>query len=154
MITSQNIRRRTNGFTLIELLVVISIIGVLIALSIFGLQGARQSARDAQRKTDLQEIRSGLEIYKADCGKYPDTVIGGANLTGTDASCSPSGSVYITKIPEDPVSTTRSYIYSKTSDSTYTLCAALEGGGTAVSGCGASCSSEVGVDCNYQVTNP
>lgn len=145
----------SKGFTLIELLVVITIIGILIGLSIFGLQGARKSARDAQRKTDLQEIRSGLEIYKADCGKYPETaaVIGGAELKGTDASCSPADSVYITAVPEDPLPT-RSYIYSKTTDTTYTLCSSLEQGGTTVSGCGGSCSSEAGVDCNYEVTNP
>ncbi|MCK4588676.1 prepilin-type N-terminal cleavage/methylation domain-containing protein, partial [Candidatus Woesebacteria bacterium] len=59
------------GFTLIELLVVISIIGILLALSIFGLQGARKSARDSKRKADIELIRSGIEIYKADCNVYP-----------------------------------------------------------------------------------
>ncbi len=52
---SQNTKYRilNTGFTLIELLVVIAITAILIGLSVFGLQGARESARDAQRKADL-----------------------------------------------------------------------------------------------------
>lgn len=115
------------GFTLIELLVVISIIGILIALSVFGLQNARKSARDAQRKTDLEEIRSGLEIYKADCSGYPTALTFGGSLTG-GASCNPQGSTYISSVPVDPVP---SQDYTYTSDGfTYTLCATLEQGGT------------------------
>ena len=67
--------RIKKGFTLIELLVVISIIGILIAVSIFGLSGARESARDARRKSDLELIRSGLELYRADCNAYPTTAV-------------------------------------------------------------------------------
>jgi type II secretion system protein G len=118
----------TKGFTLIELLVVIFIIGILIALSVFGLQGARKSARDAQRKTDLEEIRSGLEIYKADCGVYPPDLDWGASLTGTEASCSPTGSTYITEIPVDPTPAVSSYSYNRPTLTTYTLCATLEQG--------------------------
>src|SRR3989344_5965218 len=74
--------RKTYGFTLIELLVVISIVGSIIGLSVFGLQGARQSSRHSKRKADLEQIRSGLEIYKSDCDKYPITV--GSTLNGDD----------------------------------------------------------------------
>lgn len=138
------------GFTLIELLVVISIIGVLIGLSIFGLQGARQSSRDSQRKADLELIRSGLEIYKSDCQEYPTTL--SSSLVGTDAppsTCSTSNT-YISKIPTDPQTPTRIYYYSSTG-TIYTLCTSLEqvSGGGGVTGCG-SC----GTTCNYKVTNP
>lgn len=139
------------GFTLIELLVVISIIGVLIGLSIFGLSGARQLSRDARRKSDLELIRSGIEIYKADCNVYPATISTGSPLSGsgTPSSCVVANT-YIAKIPADPISGTRSYRYSS-NGTTYEICASLEqGSGTKT--CGGS--SNCGETCNYKVTNP
>jgi type II secretion system protein G len=140
---------RTKGFTLIELLVVISIIGILVGLSIFGLQSARESSRNSRRKADLELIRSGIEIYKADCGSYPLTgQLSGDSLSGSetaDNTCLTS-TVYIAKIPSDSLES-RSYYYS--SDGvTYELCAALEDDGTD------TCSGSCGVTCNYQVVNP
>lgn len=140
------------AFTLIELLVVISIIGILIAVSIFGLAGARESARDASRKSDLEMIRSGLELYRADCNVYPATtaIVAGATLIGTGSigSCLTSN-IYISSVPADPIGTSRTYKYTLTG-SNYTLCAALENNpGMDTTGCG-SCT----VSCNYKITNP
>lgn len=70
------------GFTLVELLVAISIIGVILSISFFGIQNARKSSRDAKRKSDLESVRSALEMYKADTGKYPSTS-GGMNLSSS-----------------------------------------------------------------------
>ena len=82
--TTYNIQYTQNGFTLIELLVVISIIGILVGVSIFGLSGARESARDARRKSDLELIKSGLELYRADCNRYPASLpAAGSNLVGS-----------------------------------------------------------------------
>lgn len=147
------ISRACEGFTLIELLVVVSIIGILVAVSIFGLNGARESARDARRKSDLELVRTGLELYKADCNRYPASVpASGANLVGSTppTSCAVTNT-YITGYPADPVGATRTYKYTL-SGSTYTLCAALENAPSPamdVTGCG-SCT----VSCNYKVTNP
>jgi len=133
------------GFTLIELLVAVSIIGIILALGIFGLQGARVSSRDARRKADLELIRSGLEIYKADCYSYPVAL--GSSLAGDDGSPSClSSNVYISAVPGDVIET-RSYLY--VSDGiTYELCAALEGDGSD------TCSASCGETCSYRVTNP
>lgn len=134
------------AFTLIELLVVISIVGVLIGLSIFGLQGARKSSRDARRKADLELIRSGIEIYRADCGSYPIALASPLVGTQTTGNTCLTSITYIAEVPIDPLPD-RVYYYS--SDGTiYELCAALEGGGT--DSCGGSC----GETCDYQVTNP
>ena len=59
------------GFTLVELMIVIAIISILTAISLFGIQGSRESARDTKRKSDLETIRSALEMYKSDHNEYP-----------------------------------------------------------------------------------
>ena len=150
--------RIKKGFTLIELLVVISIIGILIAVSIFGLSGARESARDARRKSDLELIRSGLELYRADCNAYPTTAVLTYPLPaslvgkGTSTSCKTTNT-YISAIPTDP--TDRRYRYSTTSTGGYEICAALEQGSGSIS-CGTSSASATlcGKSCNYKVSNP
>lgn len=139
-----------SGFTLIELLVVISIIGVLVAVSIFGLNGARESARDARRKSDLELIRSGLEMYKADCNNYPASLSTTLVGTGSPTSCAVSNT-YISAVPVDPISASRSYRYSTTA-SGYQICASLEQQGLSTVTCGGS--SNCGTTCNYKITNP
>jgi len=149
------------GFTLIELLVVISIIGILIGLSVFGLQGARVTSRDAKRKADLESIRSGIEIYKSDCNHYPiesgdPASVFGTSLMGDGVVCSNTNK-YINEVPTDPTSPTLHYVYS--SDGiTYEVCAHLEqdpGNGTVTCGVTSDCGDgSAGTACNYKVTNP
>jgi prepilin-type N-terminal cleavage/methylation domain-containing protein len=147
-----------NGFTLIELLVVISIIGILVGLSVFGLQGAREASRDSRRKADLELIRSGIEIYKSDCNTYPAgsgnpaTVFGSA-LVGDDSnpSCD-SGNTYISQVPQDPAYPGSNYLYW--SDGiTYEICTSEEQSQASTVTCGSS--SNCGTaSCNYKVVNP
>lgn len=149
-------RLNSSAFTLIELLVVVSIIGILIGLSIFGLQGARQSSRDAKRKADLEQIRSGLEIYKSDCNSYPLTgkVTSGSSLVGLAggiAGC--AGNTYISQIPSDPLATTNKYAYTSSDGVTYTLCAALEQIPSPTMAPAPACGSCTAA-CNYRVINP
>lgn len=144
--------KSNKAFTLIELLVVISIIGVLTAVSIFGLSGARESSRDARRKSDLELIKAGLELYRADCNVYPSSLTAGANLvgTGTPTACAVSN-VYITGVPSDPIPASRAYVY-RTVGNGYEICTALEQTtGTVSCGGVSTCGS---VSCNYKVTNP
>ncbi len=110
------------GFTLIELLVSISIIAILTALLTANFIGARQRGRDGQRKSNMYQMQSALELYRADNGDYPAT----ANLSTCGNGISVNGTVYMQKVPCDPV-TGDPYIYTAAVDgSTYTLFGCLE----------------------------
>lgn len=60
------------GFTLIELLIVVAVIGALAAIGLIAFTGQQKSARDTQRKSDLQQYRIALENYaNANNSAYP-----------------------------------------------------------------------------------
>lgn len=64
------------GFTLMELLIVVAIIGIMSTVLVVAINPARQlaKARDAQRKTDLVAILSGVIQYASEhSGDLPDT---------------------------------------------------------------------------------
>jgi len=88
-----------SGFTLIELLVVISIIGMLTALIVANYNAARSRARDAQRKSDLNQIKRALRMYYNDQTPtvYPDTVSFGALWQSDDGAMT-----YMKTVPQDP----------------------------------------------------
>lgn len=71
----KNIRSKSNatakGFTLVELLVVISIIGLLSSIVLSSLSVARSKARDTQRISDIHNLQTALELYRASNGAYP-----------------------------------------------------------------------------------
>ncbi len=55
--------RKSKGFTLIELLVVIAIIGILAAIILASLATARSKGVDAGVKSDLDSVRSQMELF-------------------------------------------------------------------------------------------
>lgn len=141
--------RGKRGFTLIEVLIVVAIIGILVAFSSVAFSSVRASARDTKRKGDLYDIRSALEIYRNDCGRYPASLTFGGSLTGT-GSC--AGNTYMPSVPSDPLGGSgRQYRYGG-SNNTYELCASLEqGSGTQSCGGSSVCGSST---CNFKVANP
>ncbi len=109
---------RKAGFTLIELLVVIAIISILAALLMANFVGVRQRGRDGQRKSDLRQIQSALELYRADNGTYP------TSLAACGSAFIYNSTTYMQKIPCDPLQKT-SYNYSS-DGTTYTIYACIE----------------------------
>ena len=135
--------KQKRGFTLIEILVTISIIALLTMIGVTNFRVANQKARDGRRQGDLEQIKAALELYRTDEAEYL------GSITAGEAIQSPTDTVYMNEVPDDPLST-QDYYYTSDGD-TYMLCAALELDLSGACG-GASCGT--GVTCNYQVTNP
>ena len=57
---------RSRGFTLVELLVVLGLIGVLIAILMVALSGARENARATKCASNLKQIGVATSAYAAD----------------------------------------------------------------------------------------
>ena len=62
------------GFTLIELIVVVAIIGILATIAVPAMKTAPQRAREAALKEDLFTLRSCLDQFHADRGRYPTSL--------------------------------------------------------------------------------
>ena len=119
------------GFTLIELLVVIAIIGILAAMVLVGLSGARAKSRDARRKSDLRAIKTELELYYSD--QKPEAYVTAATAVTIDGTTDALSAAlvsggYMKTVPVDPRNT-GNYVYkyqSLNSAADYKLTATLE----------------------------
>lgn len=124
------------AFTLIEILVVTTIIVLLTSTAAVSYSQFSKSSRDARRKTDLEQVRAALEMYRS------NSAISSYPVPGTNwSNLSVLTTTYIQSLPTDPKSASYSYSYSGTAND-YTIGAYLESGGT--SSC-AGCT----VTCNY-----
>ncbi|KXK14539.1 MAG: hypothetical protein UZ18_ATM001001685 [Armatimonadetes bacterium OLB18] len=73
-------RARTGGFTLIELLTVIAIIAILSAVLLPVFARAKDNAYRSSDIQRMNEIRTALQLYKADNDAYPPALLGYATL--------------------------------------------------------------------------
>ena len=92
------------GFTLIELLVVISIIGVLASVVMVSLNSARVKARDAVRKSDLNQIALAMRLYYDEHEYYPRESEGSNGKVGAGSGLDTMLAPYIgDNMPHDPL---------------------------------------------------
>ena len=75
------LRNRKTGFTLVEILIVVIILGILAAIVIPQFTNASQDARESALLSQLQTLRSQIELYKLQhMDKLP-------NLVGAAPAC-------------------------------------------------------------------
>jgi len=138
--------RRKNlklGFTLVELLVVMAILGIITVVTLGNIRTSQIKARDAQRKSDLRQIANALEAYFNDYSGYPRdpdndgkmNACGCGNGTldcdwdseaGNREFCDKNNTVYMSKVPGDPVSSTDFPYCYDSNGSYYKIYAKLE----------------------------
>lgn len=97
------------GFTLVELMVVISIIGILSAIVYANFGSARASSRDAERKSDIRNLQTAIELYKKQYNRYPVQGCGSAGVTmASEKACGATPYItglapeFMSVLPRDP----------------------------------------------------
>jgi len=88
---SSLVPRPSKAFTLIELLVVMAIIAVLLTIALPRYFHSVDKAKEAVLRQDLSQMRTAIDQYHADRGKYPDRL---EDLVDGK---------YLRSIPQDPI---------------------------------------------------
>ncbi len=88
-------RARARGFTLMELLVVMTVIALLASVGIVGYRHSLKVSKEAVLKENLFLLNHALEQFKADRGRYPNSI---SQLRERQ---------YMREIPKDPFTGSR-----------------------------------------------
>jgi general secretion pathway protein G len=93
--------RRSKAFTLVEILIVVVILGILAAIVVPQFTSASQQAQAGNVATQLQTIRSQIELYRVrHNGNYPPALITGGG--GVAAWTDLVGADYMRAMPVNP----------------------------------------------------
>lgn len=130
---SLTMKQFTSGFTLIELLVVIAVVGILVTGLAIAVNPVAQlqKSRDAKRIEALKQIKTALELYYQDYGRYPATT--GATSyqmvdagTGLPVAWGSAWSSYMPTIPTDPTTGKTFRYWADGTQQTFALYANLD----------------------------
>ena len=101
--------KNIKGFTLIELLVVIAIFALMANITMVSLNNAKRESRDTKRMSDINQLRSALQLYSMEKLTYPDgdgVALGVPDRSTLDsrgwAPSPPTVPVYMPIVPRDP----------------------------------------------------
>lgn len=95
-----------HGFTLIEVMVVVVILGILAAVVVPRVMDNPDKARIVKARSDVQALKSALDLYKLDNFNYPSTEQGLQALveqpSGSPAAKNWKQGGYVDTLPTDP----------------------------------------------------
>lgn len=105
-------RRRDGGFSLVEILIVVGIIGLLVALVGPNVMRQFQGSQSKTAKIQIEALRSSLDLFMIDVGRYPDDREGLAALVDRNLDIPGWKGPYLRdgRVPQDPWG--RPYIYA------------------------------------------
>lgn len=109
------------AFTLVELIITITILAILWTIAFISMISYSATARDSVRVSDISKIKTSLDLFQLDAGKYPETTDGFTitylwNNVWTQWifwKTTFSNITKLDKIPKDPL-TDKEYTYSIT----------------------------------------
>lgn len=152
------------GFSLVELLVVATVMAVLSIVGVVSYTNLNKKSRDSKRNSDLEQLRSALEMFRADKGFYPEVNTSSFDSASSlDTGDANTGLVptYLPAIPSDPKTPTQDYYYYPTNASGgnyygYCICGLRESQTGETSTCvGATLpGGTLPANCNYGLKNP
>ncbi len=143
-------KRKNHGFTLVEILIVVVILGILAAIVIPQFSQASLEARESSLKSDLQAMRSQIELYKIQhlevlptVANFDHVMTSVTDIAGVDwvdqATSGTAYGPYMRAIPDNPftngntVDSSGDWAYTpNATNGTYTF--AADDGGTSPDG--------------------
>ncbi|MCC6323039.1 MAG: prepilin-type N-terminal cleavage/methylation domain-containing protein [Phycisphaerales bacterium] len=84
--------RASKAFTLVEILIVVVILGILAAIVIPQFTNASEEAQSGNVKSQLQTIRSQIELFRVRNNGQAPVLVGAADLSFTDLTISGANS--------------------------------------------------------------
>jgi general secretion pathway protein G len=97
-------KNRAAGFTLIELLVVLVILALLGSIVGPRVMGKLGKAKTDTARTQVEQLRTGLDLFRLEVGRYPSTEEGLLALIEAPAGAANWNGPYLNKnkVPTDP----------------------------------------------------